>query len=164
MDKINEKLMLLKKQNKIKKKYIETKLVFFPPKRWFHLTRFFCILGLQAFAKDMNEKGVRLITIINPGVKADRNDKLFQEGREQNIFCKLPDGEPVIASVWPGECAFPDFTNPQARHWWSCGAVTSVELFSLFNCAPLSCLIRCRVERVFPLRVSSAVCTPIAQA
>jgi alpha-glucosidase len=74
---------------------------------------------LQAFATEMNAKGIRLITIINPGIKANRNNLLFQEGREQDLFCKLPNGEPIIASVWPGECAFPDFTNPQARHWWT---------------------------------------------
>lgn len=74
---------------------------------------------LPEFTKELTAKGIRLITIINPGIKADRKNKLFQEGREQDVFCKLPDGEPVLASVWAGECAFPDFTNPQARHWWS---------------------------------------------
>ncbi|MEB3178279.1 MAG: glycoside hydrolase family 31 protein [Nostocaceae cyanobacterium] len=74
---------------------------------------------LREFTQQLAAKGVRLITIINPGVKANRQHKLFQEGRSQDVFCKLPNGEPVIAPVWPGLCAFPDFTKPLARHWWS---------------------------------------------
>lgn len=73
----------------------------------------------QALCQELAARDIRLVTIINPGVKADRQSKLFEEGRLQKIFCTLPDGQPVIATVWPGRCAFPDFTNPLARHWWS---------------------------------------------
>ncbi|MBW4644017.1 MAG: glycoside hydrolase family 31 protein [Goleter apudmare HA4340-LM2] len=74
---------------------------------------------LAEFNQELIAKGVRLIAIVNPGVKADRKSKLFEEGRAQDVFCKLPNDKLVIAPVWPGLCAFPDFTNPQARHWWS---------------------------------------------
>ncbi|MEP0914422.1 glycoside hydrolase family 31 protein [Leptolyngbya sp. GB1-A1] len=74
---------------------------------------------MAEFAQELAERGTRLVTIINPGVKASRDNRLFQEGREQKVFCTQPDGEPVLAPVWAGTCAFPDFTNPQARHWWS---------------------------------------------
>lgn len=74
---------------------------------------------LMQFTKELAERGIRVVSIINPGVKADHNNRLFQEGREQQIFCTQPDGKLVLAPVWPGMCAFPDFTNPQARHWWS---------------------------------------------
>ncbi|MEW5859925.1 MAG: glycoside hydrolase family 31 protein [Cyanobacteriota bacterium] len=74
---------------------------------------------LREFNQELAAKGVRLIAIVNPGVKSDRNSKLFQEGRAQEVFCTYPNGEIVLAPVWPGLCAFPDFTNPLARHWWS---------------------------------------------
>lgn len=74
---------------------------------------------IAEFNRELAEKGVRLIAIVNPGVKADRNNKLYREGIAQEIFCTLDDGQPVLAPVWPGMCAFPDFTNPLARHWWS---------------------------------------------
>ena len=74
---------------------------------------------LREFTQELAAKGVRLITIINPGVKADRNSDLFEEGRAQDVFCTYPDGKLVLAPVWPAMCAFPDFTNPLARHWWS---------------------------------------------
>jgi alpha-glucosidase len=74
---------------------------------------------LREFNQDLIAKGVRLIAIVNPGVKADRNSQLFEEGRAQEVFCTYPNGELVLAPVWPGMCAFPDFTHPLARHWWS---------------------------------------------
>ncbi|MBE9048902.1 glycoside hydrolase family 31 protein [Nostocales cyanobacterium LEGE 11386] len=74
---------------------------------------------LADFNQDLVSRGIHLIAIVNPGVKADRNSELFEEGKAQDIFCKLPNDKLVIAPVWPGMSAFPDFTNPQARHWWS---------------------------------------------
>lgn len=74
---------------------------------------------LREFTQEMAAKDIRLITIINPGVKSENNNKLFEEGRAQEVFCKQPNGQPILAPVWGGMCAFPDFTDPQARHWWS---------------------------------------------
>ncbi|WP_052334344.1 glycoside hydrolase family 31 protein [Kamptonema formosum] len=74
---------------------------------------------LAEFNQELAAKGVRLIAIVNPGVRADRKNTLFQEGKAQEVFCKLPNGEIALAPVWPGMCAFADFTHPLARHWWS---------------------------------------------
>lgn len=74
---------------------------------------------VQAFSDELMEQGVRLIAITNPGIQASHRNKLFEEGRTQGIFCTLPNGKPILAPVWSGYCAFPDFTHPQARHWWS---------------------------------------------
>lgn len=74
---------------------------------------------LREFNQELAAKGVRLIAIVNPGVKSDRNSELFEEGRAQEVFCTYPNGKILLAPVWPGMCAFPDFTNPLARHWWS---------------------------------------------
>jgi len=38
---------------------------------------------------------------------------------ENGYFCKTPEGNLVRAPVWPGMSAFPDFTNPRVRNWWS---------------------------------------------
>ncbi|KAF8655174.1 hypothetical protein HU200_061314 [Digitaria exilis] len=32
---------------------------------------------------------------------------------------KKADGSPFIGEVWPGDCAFPDFTSKRARGWWA---------------------------------------------
>ncbi|MBD1851489.1 glycoside hydrolase family 31 protein [Leptolyngbya sp. FACHB-711] len=73
----------------------------------------------QEFMRSLLDKGVRFITILNPGVKYSRDSNLFLEGQLLNLFCRRQDGELVVAPVWPGWCVFPDFTNPKARHWWS---------------------------------------------
>ncbi|ACK70334.1 Alpha-glucosidase [Gloeothece citriformis PCC 7424] len=74
---------------------------------------------IREFTQELKDKGVRLIIIINPGVKPHRDNKLFEEGITQEIFCKTQDNKLIFAPVWPGMCAFPDFTDPLARHWWS---------------------------------------------
>jgi alpha-glucosidase len=74
---------------------------------------------LADFDRELAARGVRLIAIINPGVESNRNNILYEEGLIQEVFCTLPNGKPIVAPVWPGMCAFPDFTNPLARHWWS---------------------------------------------
>ena len=78
-------------------------------------TRFPDLAGL---AKDLAAQGIRLVTICDPGVKRDPGYFLYREGLEEEAFCTLPDGEVVIAPVWPGPCAFPDFSRPAVREWW----------------------------------------------
>ncbi|MBL1174234.1 TIM-barrel domain-containing protein [Pantanalinema sp. GBBB05] len=74
---------------------------------------------LGKFTKELASEGVQFITIINPGIKYSRKSKLFLEGRMLEAFCKLPTGDLAIAPVWCGWSAFPDFTNPLVRQWWS---------------------------------------------
>ena len=76
---------------------------------------------IATFTQELLEQGVRFITILNPGIKYSRNkeNNLFLEGRILDGFCKLPNGKLVIGPVWPGNCVFPDFTNPKVRKWWS---------------------------------------------
>ncbi len=73
---------------------------------------------LPGLAEELRQKGIRLVTILDPGVKRDAGYAVFREGLEQGVFCRLPDGSPIFAPVWPGWCAFPDFTDPKARAWW----------------------------------------------
>ncbi|MBD0266941.1 MAG: glycoside hydrolase family 31 protein, partial [Cyanobacteria bacterium Co-bin8] len=75
--------------------------------------------NLCQFTCELREAGVRLVAINNPGIKHSRHSNLFLEGRVLNAFCTYPDGELVVAPVWPGQTVFPDFTNPQVRTWWS---------------------------------------------
>ena len=67
---------------------------------------------------DLKEKGIRTITIIDPGVKVDEEYDVFKRGKEGNHFTKKLDGEMFIGAVWPGDSAFPDFSNNDCREWW----------------------------------------------
>jgi alpha-glucosidase len=68
---------------------------------------------------DLKEDGFRTIVIIDPGIKIDKKYRVYQEGMKGNYFCVRGDGPLYKGSVWPGECHFPDFTNPAARKWWT---------------------------------------------
>ncbi len=73
----------------------------------------------KALADDLATVGVKLVTIVDPGVKVDERYDVYKAGREQDLFCKTFLGEEYHNVVWPGMCAFPDFTNPRARAWWA---------------------------------------------
>lgn len=71
-----------------------------------------------AFVKEMRERGIRLIPIIDAGVKVEKGYSVYEEGVKNNYFCKGEDGEPFVVGVWPGDSAFPDFLNSKAREWF----------------------------------------------
>lgn len=68
---------------------------------------------------DLAENGFKTVAIIDPGIKIDRDNPVFKEALEKGYFCKRADGPLMRGKVWPGECNFPDFTNPKVRSWWS---------------------------------------------
>jgi len=72
----------------------------------------------EKLISDLREEGFRVVTIVDPGVKADEDYYVYREGRDRDLFCKTNTGEEFRNAVWPGVCAFPDFTNPETREWW----------------------------------------------
>ena len=69
--------------------------------------------------KELADQGFKTIVIIDPGIKIDDNYWVYNEGLQKGYFCKRMDGPLMKGKVWPGECNFPDFTNPEVREWWS---------------------------------------------
>ncbi|MGH7867161.1 MAG: glycoside hydrolase family 31 protein, partial [Candidatus Dormibacteraceae bacterium] len=67
---------------------------------------------------DLGKEGFHIVTIIDPGVKADSKYWVYQQGLAGNDFVKMPDGSVYIGKVWPGDSAFPDFTSSRVRAWW----------------------------------------------
>lgn len=67
---------------------------------------------------DLRREGLRVVLIVDPGVKADPGYAVCAEGLARDLFCKLPDGTLYAGPVWPGRCYFPDFANPVVRAWW----------------------------------------------
>ncbi len=92
----------------------------------------------KALSEKLGKQGVKLITIVDPGVKyqpVPKNTSLvtsitpelepqepryyvFDQGIEKKYFQKRKSGELFIPRVWPGESVFVDFTLPAAREWW----------------------------------------------
>ncbi|MET0625076.1 MAG: TIM-barrel domain-containing protein [Pyrinomonadaceae bacterium] len=67
---------------------------------------------------DLREQGFRVVVIIDPGIKVDENYHAYREGKAGGHFVRNADGSELHASVWPGVCAFPDFTDARAREWF----------------------------------------------
>ena len=68
--------------------------------------------------KNLADRGFKIVTINDPGVKKETGYSIYEEGVEQGYFATTPEGEVYINAVWPGDSAFPDFGNPAARKWW----------------------------------------------
>lgn len=68
---------------------------------------------------DLKKQGFKLITIIDPGVKADSEYFAAKEGIENNLFVKYPNGKFYQGEVWPSWAYFPDFTYDKTRSWWA---------------------------------------------
>ncbi len=68
---------------------------------------------------ELNEDGFKTVVMIDPGIKIDKDYWVYQEAMEKGYFCKRGDGPYMKGKVWPGECHFPDFTNPEVRKWWA---------------------------------------------
>ncbi|MGN0354891.1 MAG: TIM-barrel domain-containing protein, partial [Muricoprocola sp.] len=70
------------------------------------------------FVKELKEDNIRLIPIIDAGVKVEKGYDIYDEGIEKGYFCKRADGSEFVATVWPGETHFPDVLNKDAREWF----------------------------------------------
>jgi alpha-glucosidase len=73
---------------------------------------------LPGMAKDLREDGVRLVSIVDPAVKAEPGNAVYDSGVAAGAFVRDPRGRHVRGVVWPGDCVYPDFTDPQVRAWW----------------------------------------------
>jgi alpha-glucosidase len=92
----------------------------------------------KALSEKLGRQGVKLITIVDPGVKyqpvagsagqitsitpelepQDQRYYVFEQGVQKNYFQRRRNGDLFIPRVWPGESAFVDYTLPAAREWW----------------------------------------------
>ncbi len=66
----------------------------------------------------LHGEGFHAVTIVDPGVKVDDKYAVYASGRDAGIYVRDAAGNELHARVWPGVCAFPDFTDPKARAWW----------------------------------------------
>ena len=67
----------------------------------------------------LHEHGFHSVWMIDPGVKVDANDPIYQSGSAKKVWVTSKDGREFQGLVWPGSCSFPDFTSPEVRTWWA---------------------------------------------
>jgi alpha-glucosidase len=86
---------------------------------------------IEAMLDRVTAKKMRVITIVDPGVKIEPGYEVFDSGMKEDVFCKTPGGHIYSGQVWPGRTAFPDFSRPEARNWW--GALNAKHVSSGFS-------------------------------
>lgn len=73
---------------------------------------------LGDYSAKLKEKGIRLVPIIDAGVKIEPGNETYETGVRNGYFCLNEQDTPFCAEVWPGMTHFPDFLNPNAREWF----------------------------------------------
>ncbi len=71
--------------------------------------------GLNDYLHSLNFHSVWMIA---PGVKKENGYRIYDEGKAGNHWVLNTAGNEYNGNVWPGSCAFPDFTRPETRNWW----------------------------------------------
>jgi alpha-glucosidase len=66
----------------------------------------------------LHDAGFHVVTIVDPGIKLDENYAVYRAGRDAGVYVLDAAGKELHEKVWPGICAFVDFTSAKARAWW----------------------------------------------
>ncbi len=69
--------------------------------------------------QELLDRGHPVIPIIDPGVKKEEGYRVYDDGKDNDVFCKNPEGGDFTGLVWPGKTVFPDFSREEVRHWWA---------------------------------------------
>ena len=72
----------------------------------------------EKLMRELRDEGFHAVTIVDPGIKVDEDYPIYSDGRRRGAFTRTATGEEMHATVWPGLCAFPDFTSPDTRAWF----------------------------------------------
>lgn len=73
---------------------------------------------MKGLVKEMKARGVRLVPIVDAGIKIEPHNPVYEEGVKEGYFCKNLEGKDFQAAVWPGMTHFPDFLQAKAREWF----------------------------------------------
>ena len=68
---------------------------------------------------DLHADGFKTVWMIDPGIKADPDDDIYRRAHEDGHCVADASGGEFRGKVWPGPCAFPDFTRQRTRDWWA---------------------------------------------
>ena len=72
----------------------------------------------ERLISDLADDGIKIVTIIDPGVKVEEGYSVYDEGVEKGYFAKTPEGDIYVNEVWPGDAVYPDFGKKEVRSWW----------------------------------------------
>jgi alpha-glucosidase len=68
--------------------------------------------------QDAALEGVKVIPIIDPGIKLEPGYSVYDEALERDYLVRSDRGDVLVGEVWPRPAVFPDFTRAEVRSWW----------------------------------------------
>ncbi len=71
----------------------------------------------EGFLKEMHKRGIKVITIIDHGIKVDQKYGIFLSGLGN--YCETDKDEVFVGRLWAGPCVYPDFFKEETRNWWA---------------------------------------------
>ena len=85
---------------------------------------------MRNFINALHNKNMKYIIIVDPGVKEERGYPMYDECISKKLYIQNAEKSgPIINTVWPGRCVFPDFVrNNNVPAFWE-----KVSFFFAFN-------------------------------
>ncbi len=80
----------------------------------------------QGMIAQLKEQGFHLLVIEEPYLTVKSRN--YPEALARGYLAKRSDGSVYTFDFWPGECALFDFSNPEARAWWTAQHRSLLEL------------------------------------
>lgn len=74
----------------------------------------------EQMIRDLRARNFHIVLITDLHIKYAPNTGYapFDSGSKADAFVRKADGSLYVASVWPGDSVFPEFTLTRARDWW----------------------------------------------
>jgi len=73
----------------------------------------------EGLNEDLHKLDFKAVWMIDPGVKKEKGYHVYDSGDAGNHWVLDKKGKEFNGKVWPGQCAFPDYTRPKTREWWA---------------------------------------------
>lgn len=77
---------------------------------------------------DLGTQGFHVIETTDPGIKVEKNYRVYEEGLAGDNFLRRQNGTVYTGIIWPGNAAFPDFTSEKTRGWWGTLSEESIKI------------------------------------
>lgn len=73
----------------------------------------------SAMVGELSDAGIKVVSIVNPGIKIEEGNSIWEEGVKNGYYCRRHDGALLEGISWSDDCHFPDFTRRDVRKWWA---------------------------------------------
>ncbi len=73
--------------------------------------------NFKEFIQELASQGIKVVTILDPGVKVEAGYDAYEEGIKNNYFATY-NGEVYVNKVWPGDAVYPSFVSENVQEWW----------------------------------------------